>query len=125
MRVALAQALFVSPSILLLDEPTNHLDLGACVWLENYLSTYPRCLLVISHSQDFLNGVCSHIMHLDQKRHVPRDKATRALATAQATAQAAVHVQALMRVQAPARRPRDPLPAPAPSASAPALLRAR
>ncbi|KAJ1638265.1 P-loop containing nucleoside triphosphate hydrolase protein, partial [Pavlovales sp. CCMP2436] len=64
MRVALAQALFVSPAILLLDEPTNHLDLGACVWLENYLSTYPRCLLVISHSQDFLNGVCTNIMHL-------------------------------------------------------------
>ena len=64
MRVALAQALFVSPSILLLDEPTNHLDLGACVWLENYLSTYPRCLLVISHSQDFLNGVCTNMMHL-------------------------------------------------------------
>jgi ATP-binding cassette subfamily F protein 2 len=64
MRVALAQALFVSPSILLLDEPTNHLDLGACVWLENYLSTYPQCLLVISHSQDFLNGVCTNMMHL-------------------------------------------------------------
>jgi len=64
MRVALAQALFVSPSILLLDEPTNHLDLGACVWLENYLSTYDKCLLVISHSQDFLNTVCTNIMHL-------------------------------------------------------------
>lgn len=40
---------------------------GACVWLENYLSTYDRCLLVISHSQDFLNNVCTNIMHLTNK----------------------------------------------------------
>jgi len=68
MRVALSKALFIKPSLLLLDEPTNHLDLGACVWLEEYLSTYDRTLVVISHSQDFLNGVCTHVMHLDQKR---------------------------------------------------------
>jgi len=50
--------------LLLLDEPTNHLDLGACVWLERHLAQYPHCLLLISHSQDFLNGVCNEIMHL-------------------------------------------------------------
>ncbi len=37
MRIALARALFVRPTLLLLDEPTNHLDLDACVWLEEEL----------------------------------------------------------------------------------------
>jgi ATP-binding cassette subfamily F protein 2 len=68
MRVALASALFVRPHLLLLDEPTNHLDLGACVWLEKYLSTYDRILVLVSHSQDFLNGVCTNIMHLTPQK---------------------------------------------------------
>ena len=40
MRIALARALFVSPTLLLLDEPTNHLDLEACVWLEEELKRF-------------------------------------------------------------------------------------
>jgi ATP-binding cassette subfamily F protein 2 len=68
MRIALAKALFMKPTILLLDEPTNHLDLEACVWLEEYLKTYRRILVVVSHSQDFLNGVCTNIIHLQNRQ---------------------------------------------------------
>ncbi|KAK4473503.1 hypothetical protein MN116_002866 [Schistosoma mekongi] len=68
MRIALARALFVRPALLLLDEPTNHLDLNACVWLERQLVNYPRCLVVISHSQDFLNGVCNHIILMNRHK---------------------------------------------------------
>jgi len=67
MRVALSQALLVQPHLLLLDEPTNHLDLGACIWLEDYLSRYPNILFVTSHSQDFLNTVTTNTVHLNHE----------------------------------------------------------
>jgi len=68
MRISLARALFVKPMMLLLDEPTNHLDMEATVWLEEYLKSYNRILVLISHSQDFLNGVCTNIIHIHQKQ---------------------------------------------------------
>ncbi|XP_078254068.1 ATP-binding cassette sub-family F member 2a [Rhinoraja longicauda] len=68
MRVALARALFIKPFMLLLDEPTNHLDLDACVWLEEELKSFSRILVLISHSQDFLNGVCNNIIHLHNRK---------------------------------------------------------
>ncbi|KAI3874563.1 hypothetical protein MKW98_006779 [Papaver atlanticum] len=68
MRIALARALFMKPTILLLDEPTNHLDLEACVWLEETLKDFDRILVVVSHSQDFLNGVCTNIIHMQSKK---------------------------------------------------------
>ena len=67
MRVSLAKALFAAPTLLLLDEPTNHLDLESCVWLEEHLSHYKKCLFVVSHSQDFLNTVCNKIVWLHDR----------------------------------------------------------
>lgn len=63
MRIAIAQALLLKPDILLLDEPTNHLDLESCLWLEDHLSKWNRIILIVSHAQDFLNGVCTKIIH--------------------------------------------------------------
>jgi len=68
MRVSLARALFIQPVCLLLDEPTNHLDMEAVIWLENYLSKWKRILLLVSHSQDFLNNVCSNMIHFNSHK---------------------------------------------------------
>ncbi|KAF2238618.1 ABC transporter [Viridothelium virens] len=68
MRVALARALFVKPSLLLLDDPTAHLDLEACVWLEEYLKKWDRTLVLVSHSMDFLNGVCTNMIDMRMKQ---------------------------------------------------------
>ncbi|KAF2012760.1 hypothetical protein BU24DRAFT_425379 [Aaosphaeria arxii CBS 175.79] len=68
MRVALGKALFVKPSLLLLDDPTAHLDLEACVWLEEYLMKWDRTLILVSHSMDFLNGVCTNMIDMRMKQ---------------------------------------------------------
>mmetsp|Transcript_15725 Transcript_15725/g.29664 ORF Transcript_15725/g.29664 Transcript_15725/m.29664 type:complete len:775 (-) Transcript_15725:4635-6959(-) len=70
MRVSLARALFIQPTLLLLDEPTNHLDMEAVIWLEEYLSKWDKILLLISHSQDFLNNVCTHILHFTNRKRL-------------------------------------------------------
>ena len=68
MRVALAAALFAEPDLLLLDEPTNHLDLEATLWLESFLGSYRRTLLLVSHDREFLNNVSTHILALAERK---------------------------------------------------------
>ncbi len=70
MRISLARALYIQPTVLLLDEPTNHLDLRAVLWLEEYLTRWKKTLIVVSHDRDFLNTVTTDIIHLhDLKLH--------------------------------------------------------
>ncbi|CAK5264977.1 unnamed protein product [Mycena citricolor] len=68
MRLALARALFVKPSLLLLDEPSNHIDLNALAWLEDYLQTWPGTILVVSHDRAFLDAVATDIVHQHSSR---------------------------------------------------------
>ena len=65
-RVALAQALAVSPELLLLDEPTNHLDLQAIAWLEVLLAGFAGTVLLISHDRAFIDAVATRMVELDR-----------------------------------------------------------
>ena len=67
-RLALAQALAVSPELLLLDEPTNHLDIGAIEWLEEMLVSSGVTLAFITHDRRFLERVATRIVELDRGR---------------------------------------------------------
>lgn len=64
-RLSLAKLLLSEPDILLLDEPTNHLDLGALEWLEGFLKSYSKCVVVISHDRYFLDVVTNKIIELE------------------------------------------------------------
>jgi ATP-binding cassette subfamily F protein 3 len=68
MRLNLAQALMRPSDLLLLDEPTNHLDIDAIIWLEDWLRRYAGTLIVISHDRDFLDGVVTAIVNIDQRK---------------------------------------------------------
>ena len=64
-KVLLAQAIFGKPDILLLDEPTNHLDIEAIEWLEDFIMSFEKTVIVVSHDRHFLNTVCTHMVDID------------------------------------------------------------
>ncbi|GIW07303.1 MAG: ABC transporter ATP-binding protein [Dehalococcoidia bacterium] len=64
-RIALARLLLGRSELLLLDEPTNHLDSSAVDWLEEYLTSHPRTVLIVSHDRYFLDRVTTRTLELD------------------------------------------------------------
>jgi ATP-binding cassette subfamily F protein 3 len=70
MRVALAKLLLSQPDLLMLDEPTNHLDLGSVEWLERFLAMYDGAVLLVSHDRDFINGMATKIVEINDSKLV-------------------------------------------------------
>ncbi|HAI13646.1 MAG TPA: hypothetical protein DCM28_18215 [Phycisphaerales bacterium] len=64
-RLALAKLLLSKPDLLLLDEPTNHLDITGRIWLEEYLTSYPGAVVLISHDRWLLDRVVSKIYEVE------------------------------------------------------------
>ncbi len=67
-RLALAVELSREPDILMLDEPTNHLDIETLGWLESFLVSYPKCVMIISHDRYFLDKVTSKTLSIEHHR---------------------------------------------------------
>lgn len=68
-RLALSRALLAEPDILLLDEPTNFLDLAGKKWVMNFLSNYPRTLILISHDLELLDKDITKILFVDSTQN--------------------------------------------------------
>ena len=64
-RAALAKILLEQPDVLLLDEPTNYLDVEGLAWLEKWLTTFRGSLLLVSHDRQFLDGVVTRIIEVE------------------------------------------------------------
>lgn len=64
-RLGLARQLASSADVLMLDEPTNHLDLETTKWLEDYLTSIDRTIILISHDRAFLARVVDHVLHFE------------------------------------------------------------
>ena len=62
MRISLARALYLAPTLLLLDEPTNDLDVDTLRSLEEALLEFSGCAIIISHDRWFLDRIATHII---------------------------------------------------------------
>ena len=64
-KIAFIKLLLSKPDILLLDEPTNHLDVTTIEWLEGYLTSYPKAVVVVSHDRMFLDNVVDVVYEIE------------------------------------------------------------
>lgn len=67
-RVHLGKLLLTQPDLLLLDEPTNHLDIESLVWLEDFLRSYPKAVLIISHDRYFMDRIVTKVIEIENRK---------------------------------------------------------
>lgn len=65
-RLALAKLLIDDPDVYILDEPTNHLDIETIEWLESYMTSGQKTILLVTHDRYFLDNVSTRIIELDR-----------------------------------------------------------
>ncbi len=65
MRIELAKLLLTRPDVLLLDEPTNHLDIESIQWLENFLMTKAKAVVLVSHDRAFIDNVTNRTIEIN------------------------------------------------------------
>ncbi len=64
-KLAFLKLLLSKPDLLLLDEPTNHLDIEAVKWLEEYLSSYKKAVVIVSHDREFLDKTVNEVYEIE------------------------------------------------------------
>lgn len=68
MRIELAKILLKNPDVILLDEPTNHLDIESIQWLEDFLITSSKAVIVISHDRAFVDRITTRTIEVTMGR---------------------------------------------------------
>ena len=68
MRIELAKLLLKNPDVLLLDEPTNHLDIESIQWLEEFIKTSAKAVVVISHDRKFVDSITTRTIEVTMGR---------------------------------------------------------
>ena len=67
-RINLGKLLLTKPDILLLDEPTNHLDINSIMWLEEFLRSYTKTVLIISHDRYFIDKIANKVIEIENRK---------------------------------------------------------
>lgn len=67
-KIAFIKLILSKPDILLLDEPTNHLDIKAVNWLENFISSYKKAVVIVSHDRAFLDNTINVVYEIEHKK---------------------------------------------------------
>ncbi len=67
-KIAFIKLILSKPDVLILDEPTNHLDIKAINWLEDYISSYKKAVVIVSHDRAFLDNTINTVFEIEYKK---------------------------------------------------------